>query len=147
MVLCGQCMGLGVGSMAGLCWGGGKALLLLTEPPAEWVHFRPGGRLLQFLICEIMEKGACERRGPEEQMGSELPSLTSRFQTLLGFLAPAGFVFLAVWHPSFLNLHVLQEQPFWVRAGGSTVQCFASDQPCQQLPDSPRRSQIEIVES
>ena len=57
MVLCGQCMGLGVGSMAGLCWGGGKALLLLTEPPAEGVHFRPGGRLLQFLICEIMEIG------------------------------------------------------------------------------------------
>lgn len=36
-----------------------------------------------------------------------LPGFTSEFQTLLGFLAPAGFVLLAVWHPSFLNLRVL----------------------------------------
>lgn len=140
MVLCGLCTGLGVGSVAGLCWVGRETFPLLTEPPAEWAHFRSGGRLLQFLICEIMEKGVCERRGPEEQMGSELPSLTSRFQTLLGFLAPAGFVFLVVWHPSFLSLHVLQKLPFWVCAGGSTVQCFASDQQCQRLPDSPRWS-------
>lgn len=46
-----------------------------------------------------------ETRRADGQQG--LPSFTSKFQTLLGFLASAGFVLLAVWHPSFLNLRVV----------------------------------------
>lgn len=41
-----------------------------------------------------------------EQMGNGLPSFTGKFQTLLGFLAPAGFVLSAVWHPSPPNLRL-----------------------------------------
>lgn len=43
---------------------------LLTEQPTEHVPFEPGKKLLQFLICKIMEEGVCEWRDPAEQMGS-----------------------------------------------------------------------------
>lgn len=79
-----------------------------------------------------------ETRGADGQQG--LPSFTSKFQTLLGFLAPAGFVLLVVWHPSVLNLRVLERQPCWVHGWESTEQPSHLTGQRRPLPDPPTGS-------
>lgn len=52
-----------------------------------------------------------------EQMGNGLPSFTGKFQTLLGFLAPAGFVLSAVWRPSSPKIRVVSRSLAGCRTG------------------------------
>lgn len=71
-----------------------------------------------------------------EQMGNGLPSFTGKFQTLLGFLAPAGFVLSAVWHPSSPNLCVVSGSLAGCRTGRAqsrTLHPSGSASSCQAL--------------
>lgn len=71
-----------------------------------------------------------------EQMGNGLPSFTGKFQTLLGFLAPAGFVLSAVWHPSPPNLRVGSRSLAGCRTGRAqshTLHPTSSASSCQAL--------------
>lgn len=71
-----------------------------------------------------------------EQMGNGLPSFTGKFQTLLGFLAPAGFVLSAVWHPSSPNLRVVSRSLAGCRTGRAqshTLHPTGSASSCQAL--------------
>lgn len=79
-----------------------------------------------------------------EQMGNGLPSFTGKFQTLLGFLAPAGFVLSAVWHLSCPNLCVVSRSLAGCRTGRAQPH-FATHWLCQQLPSSPARSQVDLL--
>lgn len=69
-------------------------------------------------------------------MGNGLPSFTGKFQTLLGFLAPAGFVLSAVWHPSSPNLRVVSRSLAGCRTGRAqshTSHPTSSASSCQAL--------------
>lgn len=74
-----------------------------------------------------------------EQTGNGLPSFTGEFQTLLGFLAPAGFVLSAVWHPSSPNLCVVSRSLAGCRTGRAqshTLHPSGSASSCQALPNT-----------